>query len=56
MLPNASWPCRSQKLEWTKIVALGGKRLPGANSWQRISIDRIEDLKDAVYGAGLEAT
>ena len=31
-------------------------RLPGAGSWQRIAIERIEDLKDAVYGAGLEAT
>jgi AraC-like DNA-binding protein len=30
--------------------------LPRANSWQRISVQRIEDLKDAVYGAGLEAT
>lgn len=26
------------------------------NHWQRIAIDRIEDLSDAVDGAGLEAT
>jgi hypothetical protein len=26
------------------------------DTWQRLSIDRIEDLSDAVYGAGLEAT
>lgn len=30
--------------------------MSGADSWQRISVHRIEDLKDAVYGAGLEAT
>jgi AraC-like DNA-binding protein len=34
----------------------GGGRLPDASSWQRISIEGIEDLKDAVYGARLEAT
>ena len=27
-----------------------------ANSWVRVPISRIEDLRDAVYGAGLEAT
>jgi AraC-like DNA-binding protein len=30
--------------------------LSDASFWQRISIGGIEDLKDAVYGAGLEAT
>jgi AraC-like DNA-binding protein len=30
--------------------------LPDASFWQRISVEGIEDLKDAVYGAGLEAT
>jgi hypothetical protein len=30
--------------------------LPDGSSWQRISVNRNEDLKDAVYGAGLEAT
>lgn len=30
--------------------------MPDASYWQRISIGGIEDLKDAVYGAGLEAT
>ncbi len=29
---------------------------PSQNSWSRIPIARIEDLSDAVYGAGLEAT
>jgi AraC-like DNA-binding protein len=30
--------------------------LPDASFWERISGEGIEDLKDAVYGAGLEAT
>jgi AraC-like DNA-binding protein len=30
--------------------------LPDASFWQRISVEGIEDLKDAIYGAGLEAT
>ena len=30
--------------------------MPDATAWQRISIGSIETLKDAVYGAGLEAT
>jgi AraC-like DNA-binding protein len=30
--------------------------LPDASCWERIPVEGIEDLKDAVYGAGLEAT
>jgi AraC-like DNA-binding protein len=29
--------------------------MPGGNGWSRVGIARIEDLSDAVYGAGLEA-
>jgi AraC-like DNA-binding protein len=30
--------------------------LLGAESWRRVPVSHIEDLRDAVYGAGLEAT